>query len=167
MIAKAVNLFLRPTGAIGPKPFLIGVAGLAVFVLAVNTVLRSLTPGGLSFSIALIFPFLALYIIYCVFGKRLHDMGFSVWPLTGLITAELLVMIALMMIFGGAEYFDGFSQYDRKAVIDESVREALISEYQNEQSANISTIRFWLWILPAAFTAWLSFAPNRPRKLRS
>lgn len=167
MIDKAVNLFLRPTGEIGAKPYLVGVVGIALFVVAVNTFLRALTPGALSFSVALVFPFLALYIIYCVYGKRLHDMGFSVWPLTGLITAELFVMIGVMMAFGGAEYFEGFAQYDRKAVIDEAVREALINDYQAEQAANIGTIKLALWILPVVFTVWLAAAPKRPRKIRS
>ena len=167
MLDRFVDLFLRPTGEIGAKPYLIGVVGLAVFVVAVNTFLRALTPGALSFSVALVFPFLALYIIYCVYGKRLHDMGFSVWPLTGLIVAELLVIMGVMLAFGGAEYFEGFSQYDRKAVIDEAVREALISDYQAEQAANIGTIKIALWILPVVFSTWLALAPKRPRKVRT
>ena len=166
MINKVIDLFLRPTGEIGVKPYLIGVLGIAVFVLAVNSFLRALTPGGLSFSVALVFPFLALYIIYCVYGKRLHDMGFSVWPLTGLITAELFVMIGLMLAFGGSEYFEGFAQYERKAVIDEAVRQALISDYQAEQAANIGTIKIALWVLPIVFSIWLALAPKRPRKIR-
>ena len=167
MFNKSVNLFLRPTGEIGAKPYLIGVVGIAVFVIAVNTFLRSLTPGELSFSVALVFPFLALYIIYCVYGKRLHDMGFSVWPLTGLITAELFVMMGLMLAFGGSEYFEGFAQYERKAVIDEAVRQALISDYQAEQAANLGTIKIALWILPVVFTTWLALGPKRERKIRS
>ena len=167
MFNKSVNLFLRPTGEIGAKPYLIGVVGIAVFVIAVNTFLRSFTPSGLSFSVALVFPFLALYIIYCVYGKRLHDMGFSVWPLTGLITAELFVMMGLMLAFGGSEYFEGFAQYERKAVIDEAVRQALISDYQAEQAANLGTIKIALWILPVVFTTWLALGPKRERKIRS
>ena len=166
MLDKVTNLFLRPTGEIGVKPYLIGVVGIALFVVAVNTFLRALTPGALSFSVALVFPFLALYIIYCVYGKRLHDMGFSVWPLTGLITAELFVILGVMLAFGGAEYFEGFAQYERKAVIDEAVREALISDYQAEQASNMGTIKIALWILPVLFTAWLAMAPKRPRKIK-
>ena len=167
MISKAVDLFLRPTGEIGVKPYLIGVAGIAVFAMAVNAFLRALTPGGLSFSVALVFPFLALYIIYCVYGKRLHDMGFSVWPLTGLIAAELFVTIGVMMAFGGTEYFEGFAQYERKAVIDEAVRQALIADYQAEQEANMGTIKMALKVLPILFTLWLALAPKRPRKIRT
>lgn len=161
-----VTLFLRPTGEINAKTFCAGFAGLAVFVLLVNSLLRVMDAGPLKFTIALIFPFLALYVIYCVYGKRLHDMGFSVWPLTGLITAEILMMIGLMLAFGGAEYFESFSQYERKAVIDEETRRALIERYQAEQSANIGKISFGLWVLPALFTLWLAFAPKRPRKPR-
>lgn len=167
MFSKAVDLFLRPTGEIGVKPYLIGVAGIAVFVVAVNAFLRALTPGALSFSVALVFPFLALYIIYCVYGKRLHDMGFSVWPLTALIAAELFVMIGVMLAFGGTEYFEGFAQYERKAVIDEAVRQALIADYQAKQEASMGTIKIALKILPALFTLWLALAPKRPRKIRT
>jgi uncharacterized membrane protein YhaH (DUF805 family) len=158
-----VTLFLRPTGEINAKAFLAGFAGIAVFVLLANSLLRALEAGPLKFTIALIFPFLALYVIYCVYGKRLHYMGYSVWPLTGLITAEILMMIGLMLAFGGAEYFESFSQYERKAVIDENTRRALIETYQAEQAANMGKIKFGLWVLPVL---WLALAPKRPRKAR-
>ncbi len=166
MINAIINLFLRPSGAISAKQFWLGFVGLSVFVYGINTLLRAMEMGGLKFTIALIFPFLALYVIYCVYGKRLHDMGFSVWPLTGIITAEILVMIGVMLAFGGAEYFEGFAQYDRKAVIDEAVREALIKDYQAEQAAHLGEIKAALWVLPILFTAWLALAPKRARKPR-
>lgn len=163
MTTSIFDIFFRPTGVMNAKAFLIGVAGLSVFVFATNMGLRTLGPGALKFTIGLIFPFLALYVIYCVYGKRLHDMGFSVWPLTGLITAEILVMIGLMLAFGGAEYFDGFAQYERKAVIDESVRKALIADYQAEQTANLGTIKAGLWVLPLLFTVWLAAGRQKER----
>lgn len=149
------TIFLSPTGRMGRKDFWIGFIGLAVFITAVNTYLANFPQLYVSFWIALVFPFLALYLIYCIYGKRLHDLGQSYWPLTGAIVLQIIVIIGVMMAFGGAEYFSDFSQYDRKAVIDESVREALITKYQAEISSNMHIIRPLLLVVPTVFTLFL------------
>lgn len=146
------NLFLFPTGRIGRKSFWIGFVGLAVFITAVNTYLANFPQLYVSFWIALVFPFFALYLIYCIYGKRLHDLGQSYWPLTGAIVLQIAVIIGVMMAFGGAEYFSEFSQYDRKAVIDEEVRETLITTYQAEISSNMHIIQPLLLVVPTVLT---------------
>lgn len=155
------DLFFKATGLITRKPFWIGVVGLFIFVEVINFTLRALNNNALGFSIALVFPFLVGYMIYCVYGKRLHDMGRSWWPITAAIVAEILIMIAVMMAYGGAEYFAGFAQYERKAVIDEAVRQALITDYQTEIAAHTNIIRVWFLIVPVALTLWLGTAESK------
>lgn len=155
------DLFFKATGLIGQKRFWIGVAGLFILVQALNFAMRALNNNALGFTIALIFPFLIGYMIYCVYGKRLHDMGKSWWFITGAIVAEIMVMIAAMMAYGGAEYFAGFSQYDRKAVIDETVRQALITDYQTQIAAHTTIISIWLLIVPVALTLYCGLAKSK------
>lgn len=156
------NLFLSPTGRIGRKSFWIGFVGLAVFITAVNTYLANFPQLYVSFWIALVFPFFALYLIYCIYGKRLHDLGQSYWPLTGAIVLQIAVIIGVMMAFGGAEYFSEFSQYDRKAVIDEDVRETLITTYQAEISSNMHIIQPLLLVVPTVLTLILGLKTGQP-----
>ena len=155
------NIFLSPTGRMGRKNFWIGFIGLAVFIMVVNTYLANFPQLYVSFWIALVFPFLALYLIYCIYGKRLHDLGQSYWPLTGVIVLQIAVIVGVMMAFGGAEYFSDFSQYDRKAVIDEDVREALITTYQAEISSNMHIIKPLLLVVPTVFTLILGLMPSQ------
>lgn len=156
------NLFFTQRGCIPAKLFWLGVVGLFAFVTAVNTLLRYLGfESNIAFVIGLIFPFLIFYMIYAVYGKRLHDMGRSVWPLTGAIFFEILVMIGVMLAFGGAEYFAEFSQYDRKAVIEPSVQQALTANYEAELAANKGKVRLILLIIPAALTLWLGTAKSK------
>jgi|GEM_PF-754951 len=149
------QLFLSPTGRIPRRKFWMGFIGLFVFILAVNTYLANFPQLYVSFWIALVFPFLALYLIYCIYGKRLHDLGQSYWPLTGAIVLELAVIIGVMLAFGGADYFYEFSQYERKAVIDPDVRETLITEYQAEISSKMHIIQPLLLVVPVLFTLFL------------
>lgn len=155
------NIFLSPTGRMGRRNYWLGVAGLLIFINLVNLYLSNFPQLYVSFWIALFFPFFAGYFIYCIYGKRLHDLGRSYWPLTAMIVLEIIVIIGVMMAYGGAEYFSDFSQYERKAVIDEAVRDKLITDYQAEISANMSVIRPLFLIVPVLFTALLGLVPGQ------
>lgn len=155
------NLFLKATGHINQKMFLIGVVGIFVLAQAMKYLFRVLPVGMLEFWLVVIYVPMILYMICCVFGKRLHDIGRSWWPLTSAFTLEVLAAIAVMLAFGGAEYFESFSQYDRKAVIDPAVRDSIINEYQATQAANIIPISILLLIIPVLFTLWL--AVSKPK----
>ena len=149
------NLFFKATGHINQKMFLIGAVGIFVFSQAMKYLFRVLPVGMLEFWLVVIYVPMILYMICCVYGKRLHDIGRSWWPLTSAFTLEFLASIAVMLAFGGAEYFESFSQYDRKAVIDPAVRDSIINEYQATQAANIVSISILLLIIPVMFTLWL------------
>lgn len=155
------TLFLSPNGRIGRRKFWIGFLGLSVFIFLVNSYLRAYPELYVSFWVALIFPFIAVHIIYSVFGKRLHDMGKSFWPLTAMIVLEIMVVIGIMLAFGGAEYFSEFSQYDRKAVIDVDVRDKLITDYQAQITANMGIIKPLMLIVPTLFTLWVGVSKGQ------
>ena len=155
------NLFFKATGYINQKMFVFGAIGLFIFVEAMKFTVRAMLEGIAEFWVLLIYPLLALYMICCVYGKRLHDMGFSWWPLTGAFSAEILATICVMLAFGGTEYFEAFSQYERKAVIDPSVRDAIIADYQATQAANIVPITIMLLIIPVLFTIWLACSKSK------
>jgi len=91
---------------------------------------------------------------YCVYGKRLHDMGRSFWPLTGMITLLIVVAIVVMLSFGGSEYFSEFAQYDRKEDIDPAEIERIKSAYQARLSEGNATVHNIMAAIIAAFTLW-------------
>ena len=153
-----VNLFFQLKGQINRTQFWMGFVGLFVFVVGINALLNSLSGSMTAFYIALIFPFLAVYMIYCVYGKRLQNLNRTRWWITGAIFAQFLAVIAVMLTFGGAEYFADFAQYDRKEDIDPAVTQAIIDRYQARQAENLVTIKIMLLAIPTALTAWIGFA---------
>ncbi len=81
-----LNLFVSPGGRIGRRTYWHGMIVLAF----VDVTLVSIS--GLSHSVWPALPFLATgYPVFCVFAKRLHDLGRSAW----------LMAAPLTMIFVG------------------------------------------------------------------
>ncbi len=156
------RIFLTPSGRQNRRDFWIGYFGVSVFIWAVNSYLKSYPALELSFWVALVFPFLVLYMTYCVYGKRLHDMGRSYWPLTGLIVALVLLVIIVMLSYGGSEYFSEFAKYERKAVIDEAVRARLIETYQTELKKGNRVLYILSTGLILAFTLWCGLSRSDP-----
>ena len=105
--------------------------------------------------------------IYAIYGKRLKDFGRSVWPVTGLVTFWLVAIIAFGILYGAGDYMSEFSQYERKAVIDDEVKAKLRADYE----ARLSSAPQWLlslvlWASSLIFTAWVGLTrgdegPNR------
>ena len=153
-----LKLLLSPAGRIGRRDYLIGLVGILIISTLFNFVLGRLGGSVWAFLISLPFPFLVLHMTYSVCGKRLHDFGKSLWPVTGLVTALIVVMITVMMIFGGSEYFTEFSKYTPDSPAPEAVRTALQEQYQ----ARLAEGNGWLYGsmcgLIAAFTLWLALA---------
>ncbi len=155
-------LFLKTKGAINRQTFWLGFVSLALFVSAFNQLLRTLGPVNMmSFWISIIGLPLIIYMIYCVYGKRLTDMGRSRWVFTGAIALQFLMIIALMLTFGGAEYFSEFAQYDRKEDIDPQQQQIIIETYQARQAANMHLIRPAMLLVPVALTLWLGLAQSK------
>ncbi len=156
------HLFFSTEGRIDRQKFLIGFVCVSLFVFAGNTLLRTLGQSMTGFYIALFFPFISFYIIYCVYGKRLHDMGRTVRPFYIMIFLEIVAVIFVMLSFGGADYFSEFSQFDRKDIIDPAVTQDIIARYQDKVQANMPIIRPLLLGIPLLFTLWLGVAKSDP-----
>lgn len=157
------NLFFSSAGRIDRQRFLIGFICVSLFVFLGNTGLRMLGQSMTGFYIALFFPFISLYMLYCVYGKRLHDMGRSVRPFFIMIILEIVAVIFVMLTFGGADYFAEFSQFDRKEAIDPAVTQEIIARYQAKIQANMPVIRPLMLSVPLIFTFWLGVSKSDPK----
>ena len=156
------KMLLSPSGRMGRKDFWIAMVIFAILVVLFNFVLSRLGNSTLAFLISLPFPFLVLHMAYCVYGKRLHDMGRSFWPLTSMIVALIFVAIVVMMIFGGSEYFSEFAQYDRKEDIDPAEIERIKNAYEARLSEGNTTVSGVMMGIIAAFTLWCGLSKPDP-----
>jgi len=163
MIKSAVKLMLSPSGRIDRKSFLIGFAGFVFFGVMVNFLMgRVEKQGALEFWLGVFAIFLFFQMTYAVYGKRLHDIGRSFWPLTSCIVVTILILIAGMMFYGGSEYFSEFAQYDRKDTIDPARRDAITQAYElrlKDSEKTLGPIISALWL---GFTLWLGVAKSDP-----
>ena len=161
------KLLLSPSGRIARTPFMIGVAILLVIYGVQHFIYPTLGKSLWAFYIPMIFFFLNLHIIYCVFGKRLHDLGRTLWPLFGMFALLLTTAIFIGLKFGMLEYFDSVYalMHDVKYQKDpEALRAAikpLEETYKQNMQAHVSTIALVLAVIPLAFTAWLAMAPSQ------
>lgn len=157
-----LKLFLSPRGQIGRKEFWIGFIGFAVFIAASQYGLDKIAHTMAGFYLSLVFIVLVFQMLYAIYGKRLRDMGRSFWPITGVITLTIVIAITVLMIYGGAEYFAEFSQYDRKADIDPAEIKRLQTAYQARLSDAAPILRSLLWGLWGLFTLWVGL--SKPMK---
>jgi len=162
MIISPYKMLLSPAGRMGRKDFWIGMVIFSILVVLFNFALQRLGNSTLAFLISLPFPFLVLHMAYCVYGKRLHDMGRSFWPLTGMIVLLILVAIIVMMAFGGSEYFSEFAQYDRKEDIDPTEIERIKAAYQAKLSEGNATVSNAMMGIIAIFTLWCGLSKADP-----
>jgi uncharacterized membrane protein YhaH (DUF805 family) len=162
MIISPYKMLLSPSGRMGRKDFWVAMVIFTVLVLLFNFALQCLGNSTLAFLVSLPFPFLVLHMAYCVYGKRLHDMGRSFWPLTGMITLLIVVAMVVMLSFGGSEYFSEFAQYDRKEDIDPAEIERIKSAYQARLSEGNATVHNVMAGIIAAFTLWCGLSKPEP-----
>ena len=148
------KLLLSPAGRIGRQHFWIGMAVFAVLVVVFNWGLKQLGGSTWAFLMSLPFPFLVLHMAYSIYGKRLHDMGRSFWPLTAMIVSLIVVAIIVMLSFGGSDYFAEFSQYERKEDIDPAVRAAIQERYQARLAEGNGTVSAIMSAIIGGFTLW-------------
>jgi len=130
-----LKLLFSPAGRIGQRDYLIGLVGLVIIFSLYGMLINRLGGSMVGFFAVLAFPFIILQIAYSVFGKRLHDIGRSLWPVTGLLCAMLAAMIIVMLIYGGADYFAAYSEYSRDNPPPPEVVEALNAEFAPRQEA--------------------------------
>ena len=144
------TLFHAP-GRINQKQFLIGFVVFAVFYavqLLIMKVVGTSLPG---FFISLTFLCLNLYMLYCLFGKRLHDMGRSVALFFGMLAALIVFAIYLQLQSGGLEYFDTIMANPDRQNDEIWMREQHVI-YQKRLSSNMPAVRGMLWLPPLLLT---------------
>ncbi|WP_034387237.1 DUF805 domain-containing protein [Hellea balneolensis] len=164
MIISPYKMLLSPAGRMGRKDFWIAMILFTALVILFNFGLQRLgTDSTLAFLISLPFPFLVLHMTYCIYGKRLHDMGRSFWPLTSMIVSLILVAIVVMLAFGGSEYVSEFAQYDRKEDIDPAVQNEIIERYQAEMSKSPATVSNVMMGIIATFTLWCGLSKSEAK----
>lgn len=156
-----VKLLFSPSGRIGRRDYFIGLLGLIVIFTLYGLLINALGGSMGGFFAVLAFPFVILQIAYSVYGKRLHDIGRSVWPVTGLICLILLAMIVVMLVYGGADYFAAYGEYTRDNPPTDEVVERLNAEFKPRQEAGEPVLKFIVSGLLVGFTLWLALAkPN-------
>lgn len=133
-------------------------------VIVFNWGLQQLGGSVWAFLISLPFPFIALHMAYSIYGKRLHDMGRSFWPLTGMLTSLMLVAIVVMLSFGGSEYFAEFSQYERKQDIDSAVKAEIQARYQARLAEGNTTVSSVMSAIIGLFTLWCGLSKPDPKQ---
>ncbi len=161
-----IRLFLSPAGRSTRREFWIGVAGFVAFCWLFSYVLNYLVTSMLGFWLTLILIVLFFQIMYGVYGKRLHDIGRSYWPLTGMIALIFCVGIAIMIYFGAGEMMAEYAQYDRKADIPQSEKDRITSTYQENMEGAENVYRYSIFGLWGAFTLWLGIAKPDPNENR-
>ena len=152
------KLLLSPAGRIGRRDYLIGLIGLVVVFTLYGLLINALGGSMAGFFAVLAFPFVILQIAYSVYGKRLHDIGKTLWPLTGLICLMLLAMIVVMLTFGGAEYFAAVSEYSPDNPPPDDIAQKLNAEFDARQKEGETVLSIVIVSLLSAFTLWLALA---------
>ena len=159
MLAKAYKLFFSPRGRIARPAFIIGIAALLVFTALQKLLFARLGAGMVSFYVPMVFFFVTFHIVLCLYGKRLHDLGRSLWPLTGMFALMMIVAILVSLNFGGLEYFDTVMAHPEYAG-DEAAMQQVQQVYQDKLAANMPKVRLLMAVLPAVFTLWLAARPG-------
>lgn len=161
MFKSALYHLFVPMGRTSRRTFWITLAAFALLLTVFKWGLfQHDTTGAFYFWGFLIWMTMLFCGVFAVYGKRLKDFGRSVWAVVLLITALIGVMIVLMLAFGGAEYFEAYSQYERKAEIDEAVKARINARYEQR----LADANIWVTLITggmmAAFTAWVGLTPG-------
>ncbi|MEP3654730.1 MAG: DUF805 domain-containing protein [Litorimonas sp.] len=161
-----LKLLFSPSGRIGRRDYLIGLVLFCVITILFNLTLKSLGNSMAAFWLSLPFPFLVLHMTYSVYGKRLHDMGRSFWPVTAFIAGLIAIAIIVMMTFGGAEYFAGFAEYGRDNPPPPELAEQLQTEYQARLAEGSGWLYGSMCSLIGVFSLWLTIGKPDPNQNR-
>ncbi len=153
-----LKLLFSPAGRIGRRDYAIGLIGLVVIFTVYGLIINALGGSMTGFFAVLAFPFVILQIIYSVYGKRLHDMGRTLWPVTGLLCAILGAMIVVMLAYDGADYLAAFSEYSSNGPLTEELRDKLNREFGPRQAQGVPVLQVVVTGLLVAFTLWLGVA---------
>jgi len=160
MLNTIFKLFMSPRGRIGRQTFIFCFfAWLAFYVL--QALWFSKTGNSqFNFFLALALLFVNLQIIFSIYGKRLHDIGRSVRPIIVVFILIVIGWIALMLNFGGLEYFDTVYQNPEIVENEEEMRK-ITESYQMGIADKLPQTRLILGLIPLIFTIWLMWRPGQ------
>lgn len=161
MLKRAYTLILSPRGRIGRVSFVLGglvMCGLWLFQHYI--IYPALGNGVSSFFLPMFFFFLGLHIFYCVYGKRLHDLGRSNWVLIGMLSILIVVVLVVILKFGGLEYFETIMNNPQRQNDPEWMRD-VHTVYRNTLTENLAKSQILMTILPIIFTMWLAIVPGQ------
>ena len=159
MTLNVKKLFLSPRGRIGRPSFIIGVISLLAFTMLALFSFTKLGPGLTTFYAFIVSFFLFLHIAMCLYGKRLHDLGRTLWPFIGMLALMVIAMIFVGLNFGGIEYFDTVMAHPEYAENEAEMQKAL-NIYQDTLAKNLPKAGWMMAALPALFTLWLAVAKS-------
>lgn len=156
MIKKALYHLFVPSGRTDRPTFWVTLLAFAALVTVFKWGLFQHDTGGVFYFWGFLIWITMLFCgMFAIYGKRLKDFGRSVLPIVSLLAAIILVLIIIMLANGGAEYFDAYSQYERKATIDPEIRQAINERYEARManagpivtgSVSAMLIGFTLWV---------------------
>ena len=156
MLKSALYQLFVPMGRTPPRTFWTWLAVFAVLVVVFDWGLSRHDPSqAFYFWGFLVWMVMLICGVFGIYGKRLKDFGRSVGWIFLMITALLILLMVIMLAFGGAEYFAEYSQYERKAAIDADVRERLNARFQEQLSGSKSVVRWSTGALMLGFTLWV------------
>jgi uncharacterized membrane protein YhaH (DUF805 family) len=160
-LKTALYQLFVPAGRTNRQTFWIWLAIFAVLTVAFDWGLGQHDPStGFYFWGFLIWMIMLICGIFGIYGKRLKDFGRSVGWIILAFTALFMILIVVMLTFGGAEYFAEYSQYQRKATIDPSVREQLDTAFQDRLSGSKWVTKLSTGALMVGFTLWVGLTPG-------
>ncbi|MGB6228995.1 MAG: DUF805 domain-containing protein [Litorimonas sp.] len=159
MIKTALYHLFVPMGRTSRRTFWITLAAFAALVTVFKWGLfQHDTTGAVYFWGFLIWMTMLFCGLFAIYGKRLKDFGRSVWAIVLLLTALIVVMMVLMLAFGGAEYFEAYSHYERKAEIDEAVKARINARYEERLASATPWVSTIMSAMIVGFTLWVGLA---------
>jgi uncharacterized membrane protein YhaH (DUF805 family) len=159
MFVQLRNLFLSPRGRINRTQFGVGLAAWLLFYVLQISWFSQTGANQFNFILAMVLLFLNLHIIFCLYGKRLHDFERSTWSLIGMIVLVLISAIFVMLNFGGLEYFETLNQNPEIAQ-DPVAMQKVHEVYQASLAQNLPQTRLIMSIIPVLFTLWAGLRPG-------
>lgn len=156
------GLFFSPRGRIGRQPFVMAIVAALMFNILFAVFFKYAGTGIFSFFLGFAYLFLNIQVLYCVYGKRLHDIGRGMWAVTGMLALLFFVMLIVQLKFGGLEYFN--TLYDNPEIGEDPIAmQALTKTYQDELSQSVPFAPYLFASVPALFTIWLALTPGHKK----
>lgn len=165
MLKQAYTLLLSPRGRIDRLPFIVGIAGFLALTLCALFLFSKIDMGSATASVGLLSFFLFLHVAMCVYGKRLHDVGRTLWPWVVMIVLLIIMLIFIGLSFGGVEYFDTVMAHPEYAENEAKMAEVL-KVYQDTLDQHALQSRGLIAVVPVLFTLWLALAKGEPKENR-